>query len=374
MQDILLSTRDDATQRAVSRALEGRGQLTCVREWTELEARLARQPASLALVDMDGTREALGPLEPLIRRARETAFVLVCDELEVGLVLKAMQIGARHCLLRSAIPAELPALFLRLREDGRAPAVAGRALTVLSAGGGCGGTTLSINLAEELRLQGAAEVLLVDMDRFTGAMATYLGADCKYGIADVLGGRRTIDAELIRSTATRCGEGLHLLASPASVDFSTRGELSLERLEPVLEACGAAFPWIVIDAPRVGIDAAVQLARASAVTFVVFQLSVVDVRITRSLVRALVERGIARERIRPVANRYHKRSLVTLADATEALDGMEPERIPNDFASAIRALDLGQPLARVAPRSPARKGIRDLATRLDSLEGHPAAA
>ncbi len=387
MHELLLSTCDDATQRVVGQVLEsesrGSSRLRCVRDLGELEVSLSRHPASLALVDVNGsTPESLGRFEPLIRRTKQTAFVFVCDELRVDLVLKAMQIGARHCLMRGTIVAELPALLARLTEEGHgASPGAGRVITVLGAGGGCGATTLAINLAEELRLldgdkggneagdEGGGEALLVDLDRFTGAMATYMGVECEYGIADVLGSRRTIDPDLIRSTATPCGQGLQLLASPASIDFGGRTELPLENLERVLAACSAAFPWTVIDAARVGVDAAAQLAQASTLALVVFQLSVVDVRITRSLVTALIDRGVARELIWPIANRFHKRhALVSFDDASQALDGLEPGRIPNDFASAIRALDLGQPLARVAPRSPLRKSIRDLAGRIDSLE------
>ena len=60
--------------------------------------------------------------------------------------------------------------------------------------------------------------------------------------------------------------------------------------------------------------------------------------------------------------------LVTLDDANTALEGVEMGRLPNDYPSAIRALDLGQPLANVAPRSPLRKGIRDLAVQITSRE------
>ena len=376
MLELFLVTSDDSTQRAVAQILErespGNARLHRAHDWSELESSFSRHPAGLVLVDL--TAAASGSLErfaPLIRRARQTAFVFLCDELHVDLVLKAMQIGARHCLMRKKLAAELPALLTKLREEGigASSAAEGQIVTILGAGGGCGATTVAINLAEELRLSSSGETLLVDLDRFTGAMATYLGTQCEYGIADVLGGRRTIDADLIRSTATPCGQGLHLLASPASVDFGGRAELGLENLAHVLPACSAAYPWTVIDAPRSGIDAAVQLAQASALTVVLFQLSVVDVRITRSLVTALTDRGIARERIRPIANRYHKgRALVTLDDANSALEGLEIGRLPNDYTSAIRALDLGQPLANVAPRSPLRKSIRDLAVELTSRE------
>ena len=375
MFELFLVTTDDATQRTVGQILErespGSARLQRLQDWSELEGSIARRPASLVLVDLGAGSESFARFEPLIRRARQTAFVFVCDDLHVDLVLKAMQIGARHCLMRKKLSAELPPLLARLREDGNpAPSAAeGQIITVLGAGGGCGATTVAINLAEELRLLSDGEALLVDLDRFTGAMATYLGTQCEYGIADVLGCRRTIDAHFVRSSATPCGEGLHLLGSPASVDFGGRAELPLENLGHVLPACGAAFRWTVIDAPRCGIDATVQLAQSSALTIVLFQLSVVDVRITRSLVTALIDRGIARECIRPIANRYHKgRALVTLDDADAALEGVEIGRLPNDYDSAIRALDLGQPLASVAPRSPLRKGIRDLAVQITSRE------
>ena len=168
MFELFLVTNDDATQRAVAQILErespGSARLHRARDWSELEGALARRPVSLVLVDLSsGSSATFERFEPLIRRARQTAFVFVCDDLHVDLVLKAMQIGARHCLMRKKLTAELPPLLARLREDGSSatPAGEGQVVTVLGAGGGCGATTVAINLAEELRPHGIRVGVLV---------------------------------------------------------------------------------------------------------------------------------------------------------------------------------------------------------------------
>jgi hypothetical protein len=57
----------------------------------------------------------------------------------------------------------------------------------------------------------------------------------------------------------------------------------------------------------------------------------------------------------PVAARYSRRGTrITLDEARQALGGFELATLPNDYPSASEALNLGKPLAQVAPRSELR--------------------
>ena len=71
----------------------------------------------------------------------------------------------------------------------------GSAVTILSAGGGCGATTLAVNLAAEL---GAIDPssdppLVVDLDYHYGAVSTYLAVQGDYGVLDLL--NRTVSGD-----------------------------------------------------------------------------------------------------------------------------------------------------------------------------------
>ena len=74
----------------------------------------------------------------------------------------------------------------------------GTVITVMSASGGCGSTTLAFNLANEIAVSGGQPLLLIDMDWYYGAAAPYLGIEGRYGVAAVLTHEGHIDAHLVQ--------------------------------------------------------------------------------------------------------------------------------------------------------------------------------
>lgn len=371
VRKILVLTPDSGAQRALLAAAERVAadglQVQLCGDLAGFERELVREAPPIALLDVDpDPAKLLSRLEPLVAAHPATRFVVLCSEFRPEIVLEAMRVGARHCLVKASIGEELHGVVQRLAQDAQGHGQRGRVLTVLSAGGGCGATTIAINLAEELGLLSEAPALLVDLDSSYGSVGTYLGLQSDYGIVDVLARRDPIDQELVRSTATVYSESLHALLSPASIDFDQPAAIPFENLEPALIACSRTYASTVVDAPRVPMAVAADLAKASSLTLLVFELAVVDLRTARSMISALVDRGVPRERILPVANRFEKRkSMLGVADVKEALGVDEVTCVSNDFEGAIRSINFGQPLAKTSPRSPMRKSVRDIALDLD---------
>jgi len=135
-----------------------------------------------------------------------------------------------------------------------------------------------------------------------------------------------------------------------------------------LSACRQAYAQTVIDAPRVPMNIASVLAKSSNVTIICFQLTVKDVRIVRAMLSAMKESGISSEHVLLIANRYKKRSpMIRLVEGKEALGNLPIESIANDYRSALKGIDFGQPLEYAAPRSILRKDFRRLAARVISM-------
>ncbi|MFC1805459.1 CpaE family protein [Planctomycetota bacterium] len=331
---------------------------------SEAEDHFQRSPLAAVLVDIDpDANGVLARLAALTGRFPDTRFIVLADTLRSDVLMEAMQAGARHFLVKASIGAELAGALDRLVPRGYAgPVGHGTIITVLSASGGCGATTVAVNLANELGLETSTTALLVDLDVCYGAAASYLGLRGQFGIADVFAYDGHIDAHLIQTTSVEYSDTLRVLLSPAAVSFSQPKPLRLEALADGLEACRSAFQHTVIDAPRVPMDVAAELARASKLTLIVFELIVTDIHLARSCTAALVERGIPRERILPVANRYARRSPVGIKEAREALGDTEVALVRGDFRSAVQSINYGQPLAQIVPRSVVRKDIRALAT------------
>jgi pilus assembly protein CpaE len=258
---------------------------------------------------------------------------------------------------------------------------------VLSAGGGCGATTVAVNLAAELQLLGADRkqapdapvepALVVDLDPYYGAVAAYLGAEGEYGLFDVLGRGGMIDSQLIQSTALSHSESMHVLISAPRDRLGEPVAIDPQRLGVAVDACKAAYRWTVIDAPRIPISAAAELARHSAMTLLLLQLSVKDIRAARRMLMALSEHHVPAGSVRVIATRYRRRSkMIDVEEARQALalpGGQQLGLLSNDFYATAEAINLGKSLAEAAPRSDFRRELQKLAAGIAASAAAPAA-
>jgi Flp pilus assembly CpaE family ATPase len=315
---VLLVTKEPRTENLVLSALQKGQNLQLAgvcRALQELPERLDQAPAVLALVDIDPRPgEVLKELDGIATRFRETRFVVLSSELRNDLVLEAMQAGARHFILKDSMASGLLDVLERLAPGPAAPRQAqGSLITILSASGGCGATTIAINLASELQLSNGEPALVVDLDSSYGAVAAYLDVKGRYGIADLLASPGRIDAELVRSTALSYSEKLRVLLSPASIHLASPPPMDYALLDDAMKACKSAYHHTVVDAPRVPLDVAAVLAKASKITLMVLQLTVKDLRMAKAMWAALSEREVPRGKVMALVNRFRKRrALVTL--------------------------------------------------------------
>ncbi len=353
----------------VSAALQAGNQFELVGvcdDLAALKARLERGDVQAALVDVDQhPGQVLGGLGSATSRFPEVRFVILASEVQQEMLIEAMQVGARHVLQKPKIPGQLDTVLRRLVPDG-ALRVAGRIVTLLSVSGGCGATTLAMNLANEMQILSKEPALLVDLDLHYGAVALWLGLEGQFGMRDVLAFGDGIDSHLVRSTAQSFDDNLHVLLSPANSSSAptSAGPVDFKHLEEALDACRYAYSTTVIDAPRLPLPVAAQLSMASAATLLVMQLTVRDIHMARSLLAELVAQGADTEQLRLVVNRHWKRSTITLDEARQALGGYPLTCISNDFRNVSKAMNQGQLLASAASSCSTRKDLIKLAQNL----------
>jgi pilus assembly protein CpaE len=372
--EVLLLTQEDQTADAVRSVLEARGLLNggdICRTMMDLRTRLSQGPTNghprIAMVDIDRDPDrTLSELRMVAAAYLHTWFIVMAKEFDEQRVLHAMQAGARHFLRKSAIATELdPVLEHLLVQEPQAAARLGTILSVFSCSGGCGATTVAVNLAGELRLAAARRILLVDLDPHYGAAAAYLGLQGRYGIGHILGRQGPIDRHLIESTAVTHDHGLDVLLSPATAQADAGVSLNYGRLLATLEACREVYDYVLVDAPRLAREVTADLASVSRLNLIVLQLTVRDVTCAGSLVSFLTSQGVARERILPLANRVGRRGpLLKLDDSRRAIGTGTLHPIRSDWARAVRSGNHGRPLCDVACRSRLRRDFRRLAAQI----------
>jgi len=369
-----LVTKEDTTAKIVRSSLKSNHRLNLggvYQEVSELRSYLSDLPAQIVVVDIDpDSSRILYDVGTIVTGYPETHVVVVSSRFDQELLLEAMQAGARHFLRKEFIAPELDEVLERLIcTKAERKASLGSIISVFSTSGGCGATTVALNLANELQMASSKAVLTVDLDHCYGTMSVYLGITGRYGIADVLGHKGPIDENLIKSIACNYKEDFHVLISPVSIKDTSSKVLQYENLPEALKACRQVYRYTVVDAPRVPENVVTSLAAMSVFSVIVLQLTVKDLQFAQSLVSSMTQSGIPRDRIMPLANRYKGRGpLVRLEDSKKALGVDSLYRIRSDWRKAMNCINRGQPLADAAPRSGLRRDFRKLAAEIYAYE------
>lgn len=369
---ILLITEKDAFARKVGSILNSTKGIALgpvCRGMSELRANLEHTPTPIAVIDIDPNPAGiLKELDKIVPMYPKTCFAVVSSTSSKELILEAMHSGARHFLCKKFIEAELDRVLERLLSD-RTGTSLGSVISVFSAGGGCGATTVVLNLANELQLKSAEPVLVIDLDSCYGAVSTYLGITGGYSIADVLAHKGPIDKNLITSSASNHVSGFDVLVNPVDLDRFAPKSIEYGNLMDALEACRQVYKYTIIDAPRVSENVARLLATVSRLILIVFQLTVKDVKIAKSMLSALTMLGASPTRIMPLVNRFRRRGPMVPLEATKKALGLDSLHcIRNDFRKVVNCINHGKPLAESAPRSRIRSDFRNLAATIYGYE------
>jgi pilus assembly protein CpaE len=182
--------------------------------------------------------------------------VLVRERVDVDVLTWALQAGVRE-VVPSGDLAALAAACQRSREVSQrmaGPAAEdgvyardGQIVTVFAAKGGCGKTTLAINLAMALAKHGGHRVCIVDLDLAFGDVAISLQCDPVRTIVDALPMAGHLDTAGAESLLTRYARRLDMLLAPV-----TPGDA--ERVPPaltgeLLAVLRGMFDYVVVDTP-----------------------------------------------------------------------------------------------------------------------------
>lgn len=369
--NILLVTREDSTVEKVKSALDESDLLHLTgqcKEVSELRSFLSNKKVHAVVVDIDSDPPSvLYELSGVLHAYPQIYVVVICSHFTKELAVQAMQAGVRHFLEKKTIAAELNQELQQLingsvkKESGAGSQV----ISIFSAGGGSGATTVAVNLSNELRILTSNPVLLIDLDNCYGTVTTYLGIKSQFGIADVLTRKGLIDQNLIQSSAFTYMKNFHVLPSPAGIESPRAKSFEFENLPRALEACRKVFRFTVIDAPRLSEDNFIKLAGLSDIVLVVFQLTVKDVNFARSMVKSLTASGISSDKIISLVNRFKKRGpLVRLEDGRKAVGVKSYHIIRSDWRKAMKSVNHAQPLAEVVQKSGLRSDFRKLAAKV----------
>jgi pilus assembly protein CpaE len=333
---------------------------------------LGALPSAMELVLIDAEAvdpiALVGAISALAARPHPPAVMLAGAHLPASLVRALMKLPRSDVIEAPFTSVDLARGAAALLADAAAVVhpVNARCWTVVGSVGGCGATTVAVELATALaRRSPNLRVALVDLNLVDGAAAAYLGAIPSMLLAEASGSPERIDGALLAAFAMRVGEGVDLLAAPRDAKaFSRVNQTAVCRL---LEVACQVYDWIVVDLPRHHQPWTLDVLAGSDEVLVVSELTVPALLAARSLADEIENELPDGPQPRIILNRLASRVFgpaPSLAEAEKALQRKADGGITSDWEAAAASVNLGGAISYHRPRS---KIVRDVGVLVDRL-------
>jgi pilus assembly protein CpaE len=367
---VVLVHRNEYERGQLRTAFEALPHVQISGERSDLRAGMALaqqvRPAILVL-------ELANPIEDTLNSASQykldhpdCAVFFASEVFDPETLLRALRSGASEVLRR---PLDRSALSKAVE---RVAAVTARrsgtssqrmVLTVFSNKGGSGISTIATNLALSLKRQTHREVALVDFDYQSGDVAFLLGITPKRSLGDVLSAPR-IDSASVQDALTKHESDVYVLAQPEHLDRVDG--VTANQVGSVLEILSSTFDIVVVDAPHLFNDVALEIFDRSSSILMVAEPNIPSVRAARRSLEIFSKLNflVVPDRVRLIMNRRSEQNAISTEQVEETLGIRVFGSIANDYAAVSQALNTGKPLCGEHTDSRAGRDITALARQL----------
>ncbi len=340
--------------------------------------------------DRDDYLVVLGPSTPLAEavgfaqqcRLRRPALgvVLLRQFLDVNVMSEALRAGVRE-VVDSGDPAAVLAACARSQDLSRqlaskprtnghalpasgAPLIGssreGQVISVFSAKGGVGKTTIAINLALTLAENGRRKVCLMDLDLSFGDVAILTQLTPERTIADAIPVADRIDETGFRTLLTPYRAGVDVLLAP--VQPQQAEEIGRELIGELIQMAREEFDYVVIDTASVFTEHILAALDATHHYVLVTTPEIPALKNTRVALDMFDLLDYRREARTVVLNRSDAKVGLTHGDVEKVIRMPIAGHIPSSRDVPVSA-NVGVPLAVSHPNHPVPTALREFAAK-----------
>lgn len=328
-------------------------------------------------VNMPGI-DGLTATEKIIARQPQTAIIVVSVEGESEYLRRAMAAGARDYLVKPFSPDDLLEAIHRVVERVKkeqnaqmgaqaeeAKERGAKVVTVFSAKGGVGKTTLATNLAVALASSGQLRVALLDFDLQFGDVSIALDITPQFTIADMVKEQGWSRDQAV-SYLTSHRSGLKVLSAPLKPEQADIIEAS--HIKNIISVLRSQFDLIVVDTAQNFTDVTLTALDESDLILLVSTLdlpTLKNVMLSNDVMRSL---NYPPEKIRLVVNRDNSKIGLDAGLLEKKLNMPVSYSIPSDGKLVVESLNQGVPFVLSAPKSAISQSIRNMAVDIGGIQ------
>lgn len=310
----------------------------------------------------------------------EVGIVLQRTDVDAGVLTEALRAGVREvvpatdqtALVESVRRSEElgRALASRHHEQDAQETNLGRVITVFSAKGGCGKTTISTNLGAALADRGRRSVVIVDLDLAFGDVAIAMQLFPSHTIADAVPlGEANLDFGALQLLLTPHSAGLTTLVAP--VEPGAAETIPAALVTRILELLRENFDYVIIDTPPAFDD---QVLAAFDLSDSVVLLATLDIPALKNLKLTLETLDLLnypRERWKIVLNRSDSKVGLAISEVEKTLRTAITAQVPSS-RDVPASINRGVPIVLDDAKHPVSIAIKQFAER--DIAGAPAHA
>ncbi|NYS25496.1 AAA family ATPase [Rhodobacteraceae bacterium 2376] len=313
-------------------------------------------------------RDVLAELPALAEVCDTRTLVLVIGQTnDVTLYKCVMQLGVSDYLVAPVDAVGVVASLRGLYEDGR-QATKGKTYAFIPSKGGAGSSVISHNVAWLMAAREEKPVMLADLDMAFGAASLALDVRTQHKLTDVMQDAAQMDTALLDRLLIARGKHLQLLAPSAAL---AEAELPAASLRKLVELARDGFRNTVLDLPGAWSPTVKEALLMADDVVVTAQPDLISLRNTRALLDFLVRSRPNDPAPKLVLNQVGQRKRPELAPAAfvEALQFKPTVIVRSDPAVFGKAVNTGQTIPEIAPRSAASRELAKLSRELLGTEG-----
>ncbi len=323
---------------------------------------IEKSSPNVVILEVHDIQQGIQEVQLITSKFPRTSVIVSSAEKNSDWILSLMRAGAVEYMLRPITQEELKQA---LQKVGRfifsKPAeevLTGKIISAYYPTGGMGTTTVAVNLAASLALEGT-KVALVDLNLFSGDISTFLDVNPTYTLSSVTSNIDRLDANFLMSVMTRHSSGPFVLTEPLEVDDAI--SITPEQVQRTLKFLKGIFNYVVVDCGGQLEGCNMAVFENSDLILFTTALSLPALRNTKRYLTALERKGFHRDRVKLVVNRFLQKADIQIKDAEKVLGVTVFQIIPNDYMEVVTSINKGIPVVTMSPRSAVSKAILNLA-------------
>ena len=236
----------------------------------------------------------------------------------------------------------------------------GKVITLYSAKGGVGCTTLATNLAFALHSE-QSPVALVDCNLQFGDVAVFLNLKPQHSVIELFENSEALDSEFVSSVAIAHTAGFKVFMAPPSPEQAD--VVNAAQVKRTLEVLRTQFAYVIVDTPSALTDIVLSAFDVSDKIILVTTPDIPSIKDARMFFELIDALNYPPERVMFVLNRVDKRGGITASNIQESIKHEVTSQVPLE-ERVLFAINSGVPLISSSRNLPFAQAVVDVGNKL----------